>query len=75
MWLRRIVGLALGLGGGSLVIARAMRLRRAIDFFGKTVVIFGGSRGIGLEMARQIAPRCLVQPRADNARLDNASTA
>ena len=55
MWLRRLVGLALGLGGGSLVIARAMRLRRAIDFFGKTVVIFGGSRGLGLVMARQFA--------------------
>jgi NAD(P)-dependent dehydrogenase (short-subunit alcohol dehydrogenase family) len=34
---------------------RAARARRAIDFAGRTVVIFGGSRGLGLAMAREFA--------------------
>ena len=37
------------------------RRRRAIDFAGRTVVITGGSRGLGLEMARLFA--------AENARI------
>ena len=37
------------------------RRRRALDFAGRTVVITGGSRGLGLEMARLFA--------AENARL------
>jgi NADP-dependent 3-hydroxy acid dehydrogenase YdfG len=31
------------------------RRRRRIDFAGKTVVISGGSRGLGLELARAFA--------------------
>ena len=35
--------------------ARVARSRRAIDFAGRRVVITGGSRGLGLVMARQLA--------------------
>jgi NAD(P)-dependent dehydrogenase (short-subunit alcohol dehydrogenase family) len=34
---------------------RVMRARRAVDFAGRVVVITGGSRGLGLVMARQLA--------------------
>ena len=44
--------------GAARIVARR---RRAIDFAGRTVVITGGSRGLGLEMARLFA--------AENARL------
>jgi NAD(P)-dependent dehydrogenase (short-subunit alcohol dehydrogenase family) len=46
------LGIAIGAGLGSLLALRAARGRRAIDFRGRTVVIFGGSRGLGLAMAR-----------------------
>ena len=46
------LGIAIGAGLGSLLAMRAVRTRRAIDFAGRTVVIFGGSRGLGLAMAR-----------------------
>ena len=46
------VGIAIGAGLGSLLALRAVRARRAIDFAGRTVVIFGGSRGLGLALAR-----------------------
>jgi NAD(P)-dependent dehydrogenase (short-subunit alcohol dehydrogenase family) len=46
------VGVAIGTGLGSLLALRAIRARRAIDFAGRTVVIFGGSRGLGLALAR-----------------------
>ena len=49
------VGIAIGAGLGSLVALRAVRARRAIDFAGRTVVIFGGSRGLGLAMAREFS--------------------
>jgi NAD(P)-dependent dehydrogenase (short-subunit alcohol dehydrogenase family) len=39
---------------GAAVAARAWRRARAIDFAGKSVVIFGGSRGLGLIMAREL---------------------
>jgi NAD(P)-dependent dehydrogenase (short-subunit alcohol dehydrogenase family) len=53
-----------GLAAGAAVIgvaARMARARRAIEFDGRVVVITGGSRGLGLVMARQLA--------ADGARL------
>ncbi|HSH79353.1 MAG TPA: SDR family NAD(P)-dependent oxidoreductase [Herpetosiphonaceae bacterium] len=40
---------------GVLAAARALRRREAIDFRGKSVVITGGSRGLGLLMARELA--------------------
>jgi len=43
------------LGVGALVLARAWRRRGAYDFNGKAVVITGGSRGLGLVMARELA--------------------
>ncbi|GAA4461491.1 SDR family oxidoreductase [Nibrella saemangeumensis] len=46
-----------GLAGiGAVVAARSfIKQKRKIDFTGKTVVITGGSRGLGLVMARQFA--------------------
>lgn len=45
------------LTGAAAVLAgtRALRARRAIDFAGRVVVITGGSRGLGLVMARRFA--------------------
>jgi NAD(P)-dependent dehydrogenase (short-subunit alcohol dehydrogenase family) len=42
-------------GIGALMAARAWRHRQAYDFGGKSVVITGGSRGLGLVMARELA--------------------
>ena len=42
-------------GVGVLLMARAWRNRNAYDFAGKVVVITGGSRGLGLIMARELA--------------------
>jgi NAD(P)-dependent dehydrogenase (short-subunit alcohol dehydrogenase family) len=39
----------------ALTAARGMRQRHAIDFAGRVVVITGGSRGLGLVLARQLA--------------------
>jgi NAD(P)-dependent dehydrogenase (short-subunit alcohol dehydrogenase family) len=44
-----------GVGLGAGVALRKLRSREAIDFNGKSVVITGGSRGLGLVMARQLA--------------------
>ena len=44
------------IGVGALVLFRASQRRnRKLDFRGKVVVITGGSRGLGLVMARQLA--------------------
>jgi NAD(P)-dependent dehydrogenase (short-subunit alcohol dehydrogenase family) len=49
-------GLALIAAGLATAIAvRTKRMRRAYDFSGKSVVITGGSRGLGLVLARQLA--------------------
>ena len=42
-------------GLGALVLARAWRRREAYDFAGKSVLVTGGSRGLGLVIARQLA--------------------
>ncbi len=55
MRLQTSLGIAIGTLLGTLVAAKALRARRAIDFAGKTVVIFGGSRGLGLAMAREFS--------------------
>jgi NAD(P)-dependent dehydrogenase (short-subunit alcohol dehydrogenase family) len=45
-----------GLGAGAFLAARALwRRQRAYDFRGKTVLITGGSRGLGLVLAREFA--------------------
>ena len=49
------VGIAIGAGLAGLLMLRATRARRAIDFAGRTVVIFGGSRGLGLALAREFS--------------------
>lgn len=67
------LGLAAG-GAAVLAGARAMRNRHAISFEGRTVVITGGSRGLGLVMARQLAQEgarlCLIA--RDPGELDRA---
>jgi NAD(P)-dependent dehydrogenase (short-subunit alcohol dehydrogenase family) len=46
----------LALGVGAFLAVRTVgRKRREVDFSGKTVVITGGSRGLGLVLARQFA--------------------
>jgi NAD(P)-dependent dehydrogenase (short-subunit alcohol dehydrogenase family) len=42
-------------GFGAAVAMRGWRRARAVDFNGKSVVIFGGSRGLGLVLAREFA--------------------
>jgi NAD(P)-dependent dehydrogenase (short-subunit alcohol dehydrogenase family) len=51
---RFVLGALTGIGA-ALATGRMIRSRRAIDFNGRTVVITGGSRGLGLVMARQFA--------------------
>jgi NAD(P)-dependent dehydrogenase (short-subunit alcohol dehydrogenase family) len=48
--------MALGaVGVGALLMARIWRMREAYEFEGKSVVITGGSRGLGLILARELA--------------------
>ena len=42
-------------GIGAALVTRARRAARAIDFSGRSIVIVGGSRGLGLVLARQFA--------------------
>ena len=60
---------------GVLAAARALRRGEAIDFRGKSVVITGGSRGLGLLMARELADEgarltILARDKADLARAE-----
>lgn len=70
---RFVVGLAAG-AAAVFAAARAVQRRAAIDFAGRTVVITGGSRGLGLVIARQLAAEgaqlCLLA--RDEAELDRA---
>ena len=70
---RFIVGLAAGLAA-VLAGVRIARVRHAIDFGGRLVVISGGSRGLGLVMARKFAARGarLVLLARDDRELDRA---
>jgi NAD(P)-dependent dehydrogenase (short-subunit alcohol dehydrogenase family) len=52
---RHALGWAAAVGACGLVLNRLARASRAIDFAGASVLIFGGSRGLGLEIARQLA--------------------
>ena len=45
----------LALAGGALLLSGIIRQRRRMSFRGASVVITGGSRGLGLEMARLFA--------------------
>jgi NAD(P)-dependent dehydrogenase (short-subunit alcohol dehydrogenase family) len=49
-----LAGMATG-AAAVFAAARILRARRAIDFAGRVVVITGGSRGLGLVLARQFA--------------------
>ncbi len=42
---------------GVALAARSLRAARAIDFRGRSVLITGGSRGLGLLIARQLGPQ------------------
>jgi NAD(P)-dependent dehydrogenase (short-subunit alcohol dehydrogenase family) len=68
----------LGAAAGAVaafVASRAARSRRAIDFSGRVVVITGGSRGLGLVLARHFAAQgahlCLLA--RDEAELSRAA--
>ena len=69
-----LLGAATGLVG-VLAARHAARSRRAIDFAGRVVVITGGSRGLGLVLARRLAAEgarlCLLA--RDQAELARAS--
>ena len=66
---------AAGAAAGLLAARKAMRDRHAISFEGRVVVITGGSRGLGLVMARQLfregARVCLLA--RDTEELERAS--
>lgn len=48
--------IAAAAGAGALLALRALaRGRRAFDFRGKVVLVTGGSRGLGLELSRELA--------------------
>jgi NAD(P)-dependent dehydrogenase (short-subunit alcohol dehydrogenase family) len=68
-----VLGALTGIGA-ALATGRMVRSRRAIDFNGRTVVITGGSRGLGLVLARQFADQgarvCLLA--RDPRELDRA---
>ena len=42
---------------GAALIRRGLRAARTIDFRGRTVLITGGSRGLGLLLARELGRR------------------
>jgi NAD(P)-dependent dehydrogenase (short-subunit alcohol dehydrogenase family) len=50
-----LVALAAGAAAGLLAVRQGLRNRHAISFDGRVVVITGGSRGLGLVLARQLA--------------------
>jgi len=59
---------ASALAVGAALLARGLRGARSIDFKGRTVVITGGSRGLGLLIARQLGAegaRIVIVARSD----------
>src|SRR5262245_30293984 len=55
MNMRRAIACCLGTAAAGVALSRIMRATRAIDFNGRSVLIFGGSRGLGLVIARELA--------------------
>jgi NAD(P)-dependent dehydrogenase (short-subunit alcohol dehydrogenase family) len=68
-----IAGFAAGIAA-AVVGSRIVRARHAIDFGGRVVVITGGSRGLGLVLARKLAAQGarLVLMARDERELDRA---
>jgi NAD(P)-dependent dehydrogenase (short-subunit alcohol dehydrogenase family) len=68
-----IAGFAAGLGA-AFIGSRLARARHAIDFGGRVVLITGGSRGLGLVLARKLAAEGarLVLMARDERELDRA---
>lgn len=68
-----LAGIVAGFGA-TLAAMRLVRARRAVDFGGRVVVITGGSRGLGLVLARRLAAEgarlCLLA--RDERELDRA---
>jgi len=50
---KRAIAWTVGALSGALALSRFLRSLRAIDFADKSVLIFGGSRGLGLVLARE----------------------
>src|SRR5690349_19391711 len=59
---------------GAALLSRGLRYSRRIDFDGRTVVITGGSRGLGLVLARELGQQGarLVIGARDEEELDRA---
>jgi NAD(P)-dependent dehydrogenase (short-subunit alcohol dehydrogenase family) len=49
------IGIAAAIGAGTAFAMRFLRQHHAISFYGASVVITGGSRGLGLVIARELA--------------------
>jgi NAD(P)-dependent dehydrogenase (short-subunit alcohol dehydrogenase family) len=66
---KRALGLGIAVGAGVSLAARALRSARAVSFADKTALIFGGSRGLGLVLARELAAEgaivCLAARQVD----------
>ena len=73
---RQALGLTAAVGACGLVLNRLARAARSIDFAGASVLIFGGSRGLGLEIARQLAAEHahVMLAARDNEELERART-
>jgi NAD(P)-dependent dehydrogenase (short-subunit alcohol dehydrogenase family) len=52
---KQLIAWTTAAGACGLALRRWLRASRAIDFHGKSVLIFGGSRGLGLVIARELA--------------------
>ena len=51
----QLLGCALGAVASGIAVSRLLRATRAIAFTGRSVLVFGGSRGLGLAIARELA--------------------